>query len=691
MGAAVSASFHFLRPEWLLALLPALLLAVLCWRRLGAGNNPWAGLVDPHLLRHLALAETAPRRRWPALVLLAGLTLATLAMAGPAWEKLPSPTLEARDPTVVVLSLAQSMNAKDRSPTRLGAARHKVDDILKRMQGAQVGLVIYADIPFVASPLTEDARVVGQMLPELATDLMPVLDERPDLAIAKAVELLKGAGAPSGRIILVTDSPGDAPERTEAAAAAAAGAGYPVSVIGVGTAAGSPLLTFAGTPIRARDGTELLARMDTAALARLATAGGGAFAEISADGRDLDRVLAGGMALSGAGLIEQAGLTVDQWADMGPFLLLLVVLAAPLAFRRGWIAIALLGALPATSVLTRSAAAAEAPDTWQNLWRTPDQQGADAFGRDDFAAAAGRFADQAWKAGALYRAGNYEAAAAAYGGIRGADYNRGNALARAGRLEDALAAYDAALAADPEHFDAFHNRELVRKLLEQKKNEEEKKKGGGGQGKDGQGQDGKGKDGQGKDGQGRPDVGNPNPGKPDPAKNDPAKNDPAKNEPAKNEPAKGDQSKNEPPKSEPPKNDPAKNEPPKGDPAKSDPAKPAAQKPDDKAPDPKTGDAGKDPAPPKPPAPPPQQKPPAPPPPPQAAPREPAPPDLQPPPDGSADRIAPRAKAEADQTREQMLRMVPDDPSGLLRARIRSHYENRALAGDGRAAPGAVP
>ncbi|WP_315980109.1 hypothetical protein [Aliamphritea spongicola] len=68
--------------------------------------------------------------------------------------------------------------------------------------------MIYSDIPFVAAPLTKDAQVIEQMLPELTTGLMPVLGDRPDLAISEASQLLQRTGARSGRIILLTDSMG---------------------------------------------------------------------------------------------------------------------------------------------------------------------------------------------------------------------------------------------------------------------------------------------------------------------------------------------------------------------------------------------------------------------------------------------------------------------------------------------------
>lgn len=643
-------AFHFLRPEWLLALVPAALLALAAWRRLGVGSHAWARLVDAHLLRHLALSEDRRAHRWPVLALLAGWVLASVAMAGPAWHRLPSPTLERRDPAVVVLSLGQSMDAADQSPTRLGAARHKVEDIIARMRGGQVGLVIFADRPFVASPLTEDGRVVAQMLPELATDLMPVPENRPDLALQRAVELMQGAGAPAGRIVLLTDGPGDLPERTASAAAAAARAGFEVSVIGLGGGGSAPAT-----------GTAASMPMDAAGLARLAAAGGGAFSPATADGADLERIFSAALGRPGD-FLEKSGLTADQWADMGPWLLIGVLLLAPLAFRRGWIAVLLLAALPATAPLTRAAAAdLVTAQGWRNLWQTPDQQGASAFAREDFEAARRSFQDPAWRAGALYRAGDYEAAATAFGQLPGADYNRGNALARAGRLEEAIKAYDAALGADPNNQDAAYNRNLVQKLLDKKKDDEQKKSDQGGTGNQNNSA-GSGKESSGGGGQGGTDQ-SPKDGAPPSAD---------KGAPGQPDPSRGADTARAGP--DPKSQDPRPQAPPKPPEQKSSGQTPGEPKP-----------SGPVPPEPKPPAAQAGAQPPSP-----AAPSPAAPgppvagqPGTRPPGDEGAAAAARRAKADAEQTREQLLRLVPDDAAGLLRARIRSHYDSAAAPGPG--------
>lgn len=469
----IPSTFHFLRPEWLLALFPAALIVALAARRLTrAGSGEWAGLVDSHLLRHLAVqGEVGRGSRWWLAALGAALLAAVLAMAGPTWQRLPTPVYGGSEPAVVVLSLAQSMNGTDLVPSRLARAGHKLRDIMDRQKGDEVALVIYADRPFVAAPLTSDTAVIREMLPELSTDLMPVLGNRLDLAIAEAQDLLAQAGATTGRIVVMADDMGLDADASIKAAEAARKAGYDVSVLGIGTEAGANLQTAKGRAITGKDGSAITAKLDVAGLTRLAQSGGGAFSMVAADRRDIAAVLPDapeGLSAPGA----QTDMVSDSWNDMGYWLLLIPVLLAPFAFRRG-----LLFALPLAFLGLGMTPHGASAGTLGDLLKTPDQQGQAAFDAGNYAGAARDFTSQAHKAAALYRAGDYEAAAETYASLPDAaeaepgDYNLGNALAKAGRFEDALAAYDKALAKDLQDADAQFNRDLVAKLLEQQKQE----------------------------------------------------------------------------------------------------------------------------------------------------------------------------------------------------------------------------
>lgn len=456
-------TFHFLRPEWLLALVPLALLGwVLFRRRSQSATEGWARHVDSHLLAALAITGTAAKRGpWVPVAGSLMVLLTVIGLAGPTWEERELPSFEGGAPVVAVLSLAQSMNADDLTPTRLKRSVHKLRDILERTAGDERGLVIYADTPFVAAPLTSDAQVIEQMLPELSTSLMPVLGNRLDLAIAEATAMLERSGAVGGKIILMADDAGNDPAASVAAAQAAARAGYSVSVLGAGTEGGATLQTADGRAIADREGQTFQTALAAQDLQAVASAGDGVFARITAGDADLERVFPD-QTRTAAG--DRQDFNADGWVDMGYWMLILPALLMPFAFRRG-----LVFGLGLTAFGLVQPQGAQA-GTWDDLWATPDQQGQAAFEAGDFASATGDFVTPAWQGAAAYRAGAFAQAAE---GFAGDDYNRGNALAKAGEFEQALAAYDAALEVNPEDADAQFNRDLVAELLKQQEQDQQ--------------------------------------------------------------------------------------------------------------------------------------------------------------------------------------------------------------------------
>jgi Ca-activated chloride channel family protein len=98
-----------------------------------------------------------------------------------------------------------------------------------------------------------------------------------------------------------------------------------------------------------------------------------------------------------------------------------------------------------------------------NLFLTPDQQGRIAMARKDYARAAAVFEDPMQRGTALYRAGNFKEAAAAFGqdDSAAALYNRANALVMLGNYDEATAGYRKALDLRPGWKEASDNLELA--------------------------------------------------------------------------------------------------------------------------------------------------------------------------------------------------------------------------------------
>lgn len=120
--------------------------------------------------------------------------------------------------------------------------------------------------------------------------------------------------------------------------------------------------------------------------------------------------------------------------------------------------------LAATALVTVLALGAAAWSAgWDGLWWTPDQRGHRLMAEKRYAEAAAAFADPMWIGVAQFRAGDFKAAAQAFGGMDTAEaaYDQGNALVMLGKYDEAIARYDRALALRPGWADAAANRALA--------------------------------------------------------------------------------------------------------------------------------------------------------------------------------------------------------------------------------------
>jgi Ca-activated chloride channel family protein len=459
------AEFHFIRPYWLPAVIPCVALVVLLLRnKLRRGN--WSAVCDAELLPYLLQDKAVNQSRQALATGTIAAFLAIIALAGPTWQRLPSPVFRNESALVIALDLSRSMDAEDIKPSRLVRARYKIADILKQRKDGQTALLVYAGDAFTVTPLTDDSETIDSQLTALNTGIMPSEGSNAALALEKAVDLLKQAGLQKGQILLVTD--GVNADKTLPAVNALDG--YTLSILGVGTTDGAPIALPEGGFLKDAQGTLVIPKLNADDLARLARAGHGVYQTLAVNDADIQALLANvdqPMQQQGK---ENKNLVLELWEDQGPWLLLLVLPLAALSFRKGVLCFALLLLLP----LPRNSHALE----WQDLWQTQDQQAQQAYRNKQFEQAATLFENPDWKAAAQYKAGHYDKALESLKNNQTAPgaYNQGNALAQSGQLEQAIKAYEKALSINPDDNDAKYNKERVEKALEKQKQEQEQQK-----------------------------------------------------------------------------------------------------------------------------------------------------------------------------------------------------------------------
>lgn len=466
---ALLAQFHWLRPWWLLALIPALLLVILLWKRQSSAAN-WRAAIAPDLIDYLLESTQQTRSRWSSL-LFVGWLLSIIALAGPTWEKLPQPVLQKRDGLVIVLDLSLSMYAEDIKPSRLDRARFKIIDILQQRHEGLTGLVVYSGDAHIVSPLTDDTATIENLVPSLAPAIMPSFGSDTAAGVDTALQLLHNSGFERGRILLISDE--IAEDDIGKIATKIDGKRWQLGIIGVGSEQGAPIplpqdANQSGF-LKQNDGTIAIAQLHRDRFTQLASKVNGRYQDMRVDDRDIEQLLSA--QLLDDDTVRTVEREFDQWRERGPQLVLLLLPLAALAFRRGWLLLIFL--IP----YSMPSQALELEGKWRDLWQRPDQQAQQDFNAGNSKSAAEKFSDPQWRAAAQYRSGDYSAAAQSLEKSDTADshYNRGNALAHEGKLEEAINAYNAALQKNPAMEDAKANRDLVEKLQKQQQKSQQDK------------------------------------------------------------------------------------------------------------------------------------------------------------------------------------------------------------------------
>ena len=461
--------FHFLRPGWLLLLIPlAAVLWLLLLRRYDSGS--WRAVIDERLQPFVLSSSGQNQREWTRWIPAAVALLAIIALAGPTWERLPQPVYHKDSALVIALDLSRSMNAADIKPSRLTRARHKIADILNLRQEGQTALVVYAADAFTVTPLTSDVDTILALLPDLETELMPAQGTRADRALKLALELFENSGIARGDVLLVSDGLSDL-ELSRVEALLESKPGQRVSVLVIGTPEGGPVPLKNGGFLKDRSGGIVISSLQEDNLRRIAQIGGGVYATLSADDIDINTlayIMESAIDDREARLSDRSA---DLWRELGPWLLLFALPFAALVFRRGliWLFPLYILLLPPD---------AQALD-WQAWWQNNDQRANQLFEQGDHAAAAELFDDPDWKASSNYRAGDYAAALDTWEQLESeaAAYNHANALAKLGRLDDALAAYDRLLQQNSAHEDARYNKQAIEEFLKNQQSQQQEGQG----------------------------------------------------------------------------------------------------------------------------------------------------------------------------------------------------------------------
>lgn len=443
-------------PLWgLLALQPLLMWGLGHWRR-----HKLAGYADAALLPWAVLSGSArPMARWRLLGHALAWALLAAAAAGPRLpleESADDSQPGQRHPLRVdiVLDVSASMNAADIAPSRLTRARLELRDLIARLRGERVGLIVYAGEAGLLSPATDDAELLRRMLDQVE----PALIATPGTNLAAALQLAQRDVGQGGAVLLVSDAEADslagaAGEAVRAAVQDLTTAGIPLYVLGVGTAGGAPIPLPEGGYAE-QDGAQALSRMAATSYGELAQRTGGVFVPAVDGDADWASLYDNHLArLPAAPPLADA---VRAWRELyawclAPALVLLLWLHLPRALPQA-------AALLVAGLIALPAHDAQADDALHAAWRDY-RAGRHAEAQTRFERAGG-YLGQLGAGAAAWRLKDYAAAQRHFGAAlllartaaeKGdALYNLGNAHYALGNWLAAAEAYQAVLRERPQ-------------------------------------------------------------------------------------------------------------------------------------------------------------------------------------------------------------------------------------------------
>lgn len=196
---------------------------------------------------------------------------------------------------MIVLDVSKSMLAEDAAPNRLARAKAEINELLERVDGQRVGLVVFSGRAAVKSPLTSDYGFFRLVLREVNVGSVSRGGTRIGDAVRRAVAVFGPDRGTPRIMLLITDGEDHDSYPLEAVEEAVA-AGVRIVAIGFGSETGSEVLvtdpdTGARKVLLDSDDNVVRSRLDGALLREIALAAEGAYVPAGTSAVDLDSIV----------------------------------------------------------------------------------------------------------------------------------------------------------------------------------------------------------------------------------------------------------------------------------------------------------------------------------------------------------------------------------------------------------------
>jgi len=273
--------FRFAHPEYLYALYVIPVIIILFFFLVKNQKKNLKAFANLSL-HNVLLPKHSKVKSWIKLILVTfSVFLLAIAAANPQIGTRLEEVKQTGIDVFILLDVSLSMSAEDIKPNRLEKAKYQISNLINKLRGDRVGLIIFSGDAYVQIPLTTDYSAANLFLSAVDFKSVP----QPGTAVANAINLaIRSFDYKAGTqkvIVVITDGEDHEGDITEAVNDAVA-KDLKIFTIGLGSPDGVPIPIFNSQRQaigfkKDKDGNTVLTKLNESILKEIASNGNGKY------------------------------------------------------------------------------------------------------------------------------------------------------------------------------------------------------------------------------------------------------------------------------------------------------------------------------------------------------------------------------------------------------------------------------
>jgi Ca-activated chloride channel homolog len=285
---------RFAHPEYLYLLLLVPVLAGMFILAAASRRRSRSRFSSRMMFTRLAVNHSGGKTVVKSLLLILAAIVLPLALANPqVGTRIEEVKQEGID-LFIALDVSRSMLAEDVTPNRLEKAKYELHNLINRLSGDRIGLIVFSGEAYTQFPLTIDYGAADLFLDVITVESVSTPGTAIGSSIGQALKSFDFDHPSTKALVIITDGENNSGDAVEAAKDAA-GKGVRIYTIGMGSPAGAPIPVYDGNGRqmdfkRDRSGAVVLTKLDDTGLQEIAAIGKGKYFRATNSQNELDAI-----------------------------------------------------------------------------------------------------------------------------------------------------------------------------------------------------------------------------------------------------------------------------------------------------------------------------------------------------------------------------------------------------------------